>query len=673
MKGVPGRCLAVFLSSLITLPPSALAQVVEIVAPSRGVSAVPSGAGISTLSAGGLSLSAGSLSAGSGVLAGLSPVSRAAAPSALLRPANAGGALTPSQAGVSLRSAPATAAAPMSAALPASPEAPVLSALEASPRSAAMVEDGRPIVTRWKGMNLGRRIFGEARRRGFAFRAPADTVPDASAGKTPAPAARLERAGEQVQGESAGVPAPAAAPAGSIGRSPLNFIRTLVVTQIGYEAFLAAFPALTEKAFGAFTVGSYLTMLSFLVEPFGGLLAPRLIKKIGLRRTYMFASGGLVASYFTMGLLLTAGAASLPMMVGFFALNGFLAGISSTAEMIIPREFIGPDNAKLDQYWARRQIPIEVVSTSVPILISLAIPYIGLFTAILAYPIAAAIALTAQFRVLAHLKEIEARAPQALEAAAGGPPPHSLRSIVSSVWHNPTLRAAFLAYTAFYLTNALIYYVLGPGFGLMIAGGNAELSTIYSGWIFGLYSFGGMLAGFAILYQQRLRERIGLDQAQTDESQRLAMIHWLRLGTLALPILASLAYPILIPFAAGLTVQALLMIGFGLAQVNSVNTTKGYFLTKIPEADVEKAMSFFNAASLAIVALVVIPTNLLFDNVAFLGTFFGLSGANSLALAFYGVAVVIPFFMLLTWWLTTKVAAASALERSSAAPSAAKP
>lgn len=398
-----------------------------------------------------------------------------------------------------------------------------------------------------------------------------------------------------------------------LGKTAVSFIGALVVGQIGVEALGAAMPTLVQKAFGDFTVVAQLAIFSSITGITGRQMAAIFIQKYGLKKVYLAAEAARVLSISALvGLLVTAHM-TLPLMMGFYCLNGFLAGISVTAESSIPPAIVGQNEAKLQSFWTWEQTLLETIGVSGPIVTGMVVRSMGFVPALVAYPVALAAAIAILILTLRIPKKVEALRLADLQKAKEAGLEKTLGSVFKEfgqkvvrgaklVWHDAALRTSFLAYTAYMALNPFLYSMLAPAYALRLTGNNPEVATGIGGWLTGLYSAGGLLAGLILLYEQsRLNKakKAGMSDEQEAERLRVSMLKWMKLGTAGLLAMWTLTFASPIMFA-GLTLPALALIPFGIAQVVTTVKLKSYFQAKAPQQKMADAMGFFGSASLAV-------------------------------------------------------------------------
>ena len=461
-----------------------------------------------------------------------------------------------------------------------------------------------------------------------------------------------------------------------LGKVALMFIGSLVVAQVGVEALYAAMPTLVQKTFGDFTAVAQLTIFSSIASIVSRQIGPLVVKRFGLKKAYLGANIASLISYSLMAGLLATGNMALPLMGVFYAVNGFLGGISLTAMESIPPALVGQSPAKLEKFWTWEQTILEIIGITGPIVTGAVVAAYGFLPALAAYPITMAAALGIVFMTLRLPKtEAAAQAP-----AASAAPRRSFWAKVAHgaklVWKNPALRYSFIAFSVYSMLNPFLYTIMGPAFGLRLLGeANAQAATSVIGWLTGFYSLGGLLGGFTMMAAQKRtdRRKVGMrkeyeakngpisdeDWAKQiapweNEGLRKSMLTWMLLGTAGLAGIASLAFPLpmlgalvalpgWLSWAGSLTVQALALIPFGIAQVVSMLKLRSFFQSRVPDAkDMPDAMGFLGSASLAISTAGLLALKALFQNVT------GFMPFTYIALALLPLAA---YYLYLRWKL----------------------
>jgi hypothetical protein len=224
------------------------------------------------------------------------------------------------------------------------------------------------------------------------------------------------------------------------------------------------------------------------------------------------------------------------------------------------------------------------------------------------------------------------------------------------VWSSPALKYAFLAYTAFMVLNPFLYTVLAPAYGVLVAGAAANQQAAIYTMLTGLYSAGGLLGGILMLLEQRKLKK--MPQAEVPELLRKSMLKWMLLGTVGLAAIATLAIPTH-PLFGAVTIPALALFLYGVAQVIANIKQENYFVSKVPEKDINDAIGFMGAASLGISTIGLVALKFLFTGKLPFGFHpFAFAGFHGFA-PFFGIALaMIPLAMYYVF-LTRKLDKAS--------------
>lgn len=659
---------------------SAVATRVSVTAPVSAQTGIHGAAG-SYVPAATLSLPQSALSVPGGVLAApaltptLTPTVSPAASAAAVK-AGAQAAATQPTASFSRPGESAPLAAPRQVdpelgapAAPAAVDATVAATQEAaaSGEVASAVEQGRMAAPSSKiasGLAALKRAFGFKR----AETTPASSgsaVEAAQASSESSSKSGLSKATDQPQTKS-GEDQPPVPPGGNdgkdqkepggkswfgLGKTAVFFIGALLVAQIGVEALGVAMPTLMQKTFGDFTAVAQLAIFSSVASIIGRQLGSVITEKFGLRKTYLGATTIRLLSMTALVTLLAMGHMTLPLMIGFYSINGLLGGVAITAEASIPPALVGKDQAKIERFWTVEQTLLEVLGFLGPIAFGAIVGGMGFMPALIAFPVTFAAALGIMFMTLRIPQKVEMARQADLKKKqdANGGKPSSVGSVFKEffrrighgfqlVWHNPVLRTAFLGYTAIMILNPFLYSMIAPAFGLRLLGPEAaELATGVSGWLTGLYSLGGLLGGLVMMREQKKIK--DLPEAAQNEKLRQSMMKWMKwtavslaaMLTLALPLpmLGSMiALPSFMSWAGTLTLPALALIPYGIAQVISMVKLKSFFQSQVPNAEKEmpSAMGFFGSASLAVSTLGLLGLKYLFKGFAGFTPFWILAG-----------------------------------------------
>ncbi|MEK7743614.1 MAG: MFS transporter, partial [Elusimicrobiota bacterium] len=419
-----------------------------------------------------------------------------------------------------------------------------------------------------------------------------------------------------------------------LGKVAMSVMACLVVALVGVEALGSSMPTLVQKTFGDFTMVAQLAIFSSIAGIIGRQIGPIIVEKFGLKKTYIGSYALRLVSISMLAGLLATGHMTLPLMMAFYSLNGLLQGLSVTAMNSIPPALVGQNPAKLERFWSVEQTLLEIIGILGPILTGTVVASFGFLPALIAFPVTAAASIAI---VAMTLKLPAAEGPPSPErgssplAQGADVKPVVPRSIFKDffakvgrgaklIWNNPVLRTTFLAYSLFMMINPFLYSMIGPAYALRLVGPeNAELATSVAGWLTGLYSAGGLLGGLMMTREshriEKARESGAIDEAQEKEVLRRSLLRWMTLGTAGLAFLASLAFPLptlaglfalpsFLAWAGNITVPALALIPFGIAQVVATLKLQSFFQSRVPrKEDMPDAMGFLGSASLALTTL----------------------------------------------------------------------
>ncbi|MBI4423128.1 MAG: hypothetical protein HY554_05345 [Elusimicrobia bacterium] len=493
----------------------------------------------------------------------------------------------------------------------------------------------------WTGPALapgseGRRLSGAGAEGGVL---PAPGIGEQSAPKAdPAPSAPGSGGLDQAADEK-GAPKSWL----GLGKGAVMFIAALLVAQVGVESLGSAMPALVQKTFGDFTVVAQLAIFSSIAGIIGRQIGSVVVKKLGLRATYLGATFVRLLSISALCALLATGHMTLPLMMAFYSFNGLLGGIAITAEASIPPALVGKDQDKIERFWTWEQTLLEILGSIGPIATGAIVASFGFLPALIVFPVSFAASLAILWKFLKIPQKLEAMRLAELRKAEEAGQRVTLTNVFGEffrrvghgaklVWREPVLRYAFLGYTAYMLLNPFLYSMLAPAFGLRLVGlENPELATSVYTWLTGFYSFGGLLGGLLMIREKKRldqRKKEGMSQEQVNEYLRQSMFRWMKWGAISLAAMLTLAFPIpmlghwvalpaVLAWAKTLTLPALALIPFGIAQVISVVKLKSFFQSRVKdENDMPDAMGFFGSASLAASTAGLLALKYLFKGVA---------------------------------------------------------
>lgn len=431
-----------------------------------------------------------------------------------------------------------------------------------------------------------------------------------------------------------------------LGKAAMSFIASLLVAQVGVEALGSSMPTLVQKTFGDFTMVAQLAIFSSLAGILGRQLGPVIVEKFGLKKTYMGSFALRLVSISVLAGLLATGHMSLPLMMAFYSLNGLLQGLSVTAMNSIPPALVGQNPAKLERFWSVEQTLLETIGILGPIATGAVVSAFGFLPALIAFPVSAAASIAIVAMTLRLPQDSPVSAETSAKAAGAGNVFKEFFAKIGRgaklIWANPALRISFLAYSLFMMINPFLYSMIGPAYALRLVGPeNAELATSVAGWLTGLYSAGGLLGGLLMTREshriEKARNSGAIDEAQEKEVLRRSLLKWMMLGTGGLAFLASLAFPLptlasmlvlpsFLRWAGDITVPALALIPFGIAQVVATLKLQSFFQSRVPrKEDMPAAMGFLGSASLALTTAGLLGLKFLFKGLSGFAPFWVIS------------------------------------------------
>ncbi len=540
-------------------------------------------------------------------------------------------------------------------------------------RSSGRVADGGRLRA---AIERGRALFGERREIGFqpqaageeggepgsrpaagSLGAPERRAPAPSAAEPPAPAPQPDK------------PAPNGPGWFGLGLTAALFIGALIVQQVGVEAQAAAFPALLQKIFGDFSIVADLTVVSQIAGLVGRTIGPLIVSKLSLKTAYTGALWIKVGLYGAMSGMLAVGYMTVPLLAGLYLATGLVGGVAGFAEKAIPPALVGQDQEKLESFGAWKQTLLEVIGSVLPMATGFVVAGLGFMPVLVAFPVAFLLSVLMMAKWLdipQHVEDMRQRArlDEARQAAAG----QVKDGVFKEFWRrikrgyqvvraDPALWNTFLAYVAYGILNPFLYNVMAPAYGVRLLGGDDPRVTSVIGDLTGLYSLGGLLGGIVMLLEGRRLKN--LPEPEVQEKMRKSMLRWMLFGTIGLAAIATMAIPIG-PLWGALTLPALALIPYGIAQVISNIKQENYFTSRAPAADVNDAIGFLGSATMAINTIGIIGMKFLFTGKLLFGfqpfAFAGLAGLTP----FFWIAVAMGPLALLYLYLTRRVSTSSA-------------
>jgi hypothetical protein len=350
------------------------------------------------------------------------------------------------------------------------------------------------------------------------------------------------------------------------------------IAQIGVEAQAAAMPTLLAKIFGNVSVSADLGILSSVTDIVGTMIAPAVINKVGLKKTFVaatlvrLAGGGVLAG------LVAAGMLTVPVMMAVFGVTSLAWGISYTAERSMPAVLLNQDQSKMERFRGARQIMIEVVATLVPIGTGALVASVGFMPAMIAFPVA----LAASVAIVAWTLDVPEKLKTLSEAPRSAGVTSFFKSLgrgVAVVSKTPALAWSLLSFSFYWLMNPMLYWLVAPAFGIWV-GGSEEKGAFISGILTGVFSLGGLLGGLMIT---RFKPK----------DMRQSMLKWMDATTLSVLLFGL--------FAFGSTpLAAFALLVFGTAQVMAKIKIESYFQASVPGDAINDATAAMDAFSLVL-------------------------------------------------------------------------
>lgn len=436
-----------------------------------------------------------------------------------------------------------------------------------------------------------------------------------------------------------------------LGAVVAGLIGGLLVMQFGLEAQGAAMAQLTEEAFGDFSILAQVTIFAQIGSMVGQQLSQFFTSKFGMTKTFYGAHVLRAVSLGAMVMLLGSGMMPLPLMFLFYAFNGVVTGIAGTAEGTL-RKFLlqqqGVSQQKFRTWW---QLLAEIIAVPAPMVLGALVPVLGAGWITGIYPATILIGLmlfmmlkifpwSAARRIETLAAAASATAPKAVSAEPVGPKgsawsriKDALKQIFNNmeegkryVFSNPVLKYSLAGAVIFDLMNLMIYRLIAPGYGKLVAG-SAGMAAV-QGNLVGMFSLGGLLlaATFLLLEARAKRKAKPATKAEAEAKERSSLLKWMFAGIPALALLATMGFSLSLPFPPIMfmdvnwvpgTVLAAALVPFGFFQVASSIKLNSYFTEKLPDdpAVVQKALAFSGSAMTALSIVLMLALKPLFGDI----------------------------------------------------------
>lgn len=569
-------------------------------------------------------------------------------------------ALTPAAASVAAakEAVPSAGAASAAAKTPASETGPVT--LESGPRTGRIASKAASIISGVRAFFGGKSVENvpaakEAIVSGKLSAAHASDL-EPSTGGTPTirPSAVNEPPAPQQPNE----PGKKGKGWFGLGAVVAALIGGMLVMQLGLEAQGAAMAQLTEDAFGDFSILAQVAIFASIGSMVGQQLAKFFSDRFGLTKTFYAAHIFRAVSLATMVVLLGTGHMALPLMFVFYALNGMVTGIAATAQGTLQKFLLAEQGVSQQKFRTWWQLLAEIVAVPAPMILGALVLSVGAgwITAIYPATIVLALLLFMMLKVipLSKAKRIETMIADAGKAAGGAAQAAAEAPAVpeapkAGVWQrikdafkqifnnmeegkdfvfkNPVLKYSLGGAVIFDLMNVLIYRLITPGYGKLVAG-SAGMAAV-QGNLVGMFSLGGLIlaAVFLILEKRDKKKNEGKTPDELLASERSSMLRWTMLGIPALALLGVMAFNLVLPFAPVMfmdinwvpsTVLAAALIPFGFMQVAASIKLNSFFQERLPSdsGKVQKALAFSGSAMTALSIVLMLALKPLFGDIA---------------------------------------------------------
>lgn len=178
-----------------------------------------------------------------------------------------------------------------------------------------------------------------------------------------------------------------------MGKVAVMLILSLIFMQIGVEAWGAALGPLIQQVYGDFTILATVGIWASIGAIIGRLNAPLAVTRFGIKKTYIGANILRLVSVSILCGLLATGHMTLPLMIFFYAVNGLVGGVATTSLDTLASTLMDGDGVKLEKFWTWENTLLETIGVTAPILTGAVVVAFGFMPALIAYPIAFAIAI----------------------------------------------------------------------------------------------------------------------------------------------------------------------------------------------------------------------------------------------------------------------------------------
>jgi hypothetical protein len=394
-----------------------------------------------------------------------------------------------------------------------------------------------------------------------------------------------------------------------LGAAGASIIAYALTMQIGLEAQGVAMPQLTENAFKDFTLLPLVTVFASVGSMIGQPMSRYFTEHFGLAKTFYAAHALRAISLGVMVLLFGTGVMSMPLMMGFYLLNGIVTGVASTAEGTLKKLILAEKGVSQQSFRTWWQLIAETLAVPAPIIFGGLVFSLGaigapLVTAV--YPVTILLGLILAYILHVYpLKDVkkasdmaalqaqpeQAKSGQTTTTSRGSDwlglwlwisnlewlrrtaPSQAAAPVKTGVWKGiknavakifatmeegknfvmstPYLKYPLAAAVTYDLFNIIIYRLISPGWGKM-TGGAAGLSAVQGNMV-GMFSLGGLLLSIVFITIASIAKKRAAKSPATPEAaaaaERSTLLRWTLVFIPALALMATMAVHVALPLA----------------------------------------------------------------------------------------------------------------------------
>ncbi len=166
-----------------------------------------------------------------------------------------------------------------------------------------------------------------------------------------------------------------------LGAAGASIIAYALTMQVGLEAQGVAMPQLTENAFKDFTLLPLVTVFASIGSMIGQPMSKFFTERFGLAKTFYAAHALRAISLGAMVVLFGTGMMSMPLMMGFYLLNGVVTGVAATAEGTLKKLILAEKGVSQQSYRTWWQLIAETLAVPAPIIFGALVHSLGLIGA----------------------------------------------------------------------------------------------------------------------------------------------------------------------------------------------------------------------------------------------------------------------------------------------------